>query len=158
MVRNDTETVEAVSITRTVEIAAAVPQVWAAVTRSELIACWFGDQCEFDARPGGRGSFGWTEHGVSVPVEVVEVEEPARISFYWANEPGGDLSEGHRTTVTFELEEIDGGTRLTVTETGFDLLAGDAAYRTKAWADNVEGWRDELAELVAFAPSVELAA
>ncbi|MCR1780944.1 SRPBCC domain-containing protein [Nocardioides carbamazepini] len=152
------QTVEAVSITRSVEIAASGSQVWAAITRSELIARWLGDQCEFDARPGGRGRFGWTEHGVSFPVEVIDVNEARRISFSWANEPGEDLSAGNRTTVVFELEEIPGGTRLTVTETGFDLLAGDAEYRAKSWASNSDGWRDELAELVAFAPTVELAA
>ncbi|MDQ6525999.1 SRPBCC domain-containing protein [Nocardioides sp. LHD-245] len=152
------DTIEAVSITRSVEIEASVAQVWAAVTRSELIARWFGDQCELDVRPGGRGRFGWTEHGVSFPVEVIEIDEPSRIGFHWANEAGDDLSAGNRTTVVFELEEIAGGTRLTVTETGFDLLAGDADFRTSSWASNSEGWRAELAELVAFAPTVDLAA
>jgi hypothetical protein len=42
----------------------------------------------------------------------------------------------------FELEEVPEGTRLTVTETGFDRLP--AARRAKAYRDNDSGWAGQM--------------
>ena len=41
-------------IERTVELAAPLGQVWAALTTAEGLAAWFGDEATIDLRPAGR--------------------------------------------------------------------------------------------------------
>ena len=47
------------------------------------------------------------------------------------------------TLVVFELEEVPGGTSLTIVESGFDALP--LARRAKAFAMNDEGWTAQAA-------------
>ena len=47
--------------------------------------------------------------------------------------------------MTFTLEDADGGTRVTVTETGFDQLF--AHRRAKAIEQNTGGWKIQVAAL-----------
>jgi len=70
--------------------------------------------------------------------------EPERL-FSWRWQPGGnpDVDPSEPTTlVVFELEEVPEGTRLTVTETGFDRIP--ASRRAKAYRGNDEGWTGQL--------------
>ena len=65
------------------------------------------------------------------------------LAFRW--HPGADPEVGPdapTTLVTFELEEVAGGTRLTITESGFDALPLER--RAKAFADNEGGWEAQL--------------
>ena len=56
----------------------------------------------------------------------------------------------------FRLEEVEkGGTRVTVTESGFDRLS--LARRAKAFADNEKGWEIQMAALQEYAGSPRLA-
>jgi uncharacterized protein YndB with AHSA1/START domain len=57
-------------------------------------------------------------------------------------EPDVDYSREPRTTVTFTLEPSEGGTRLTVSETGFDRIS--LARRAKVYQDNTQGWAEVL--------------
>lgn len=138
----------ALDITRSIDISAPAGRVWAAITDPELIAQWFGDKAEFDATPGGTGSFGWPEHG-TFRVVVEHVEVPKTLVYRWAREAGVDPVPGNSTLVRFDLTEIEGGTRLVLVETGFEEL-GDPQG---AHADNVGGWKAELGELVEFLES-----
>ena len=133
-------------ITRSIDIKATPERVWAALTEADLIAQWFGDSCEFDAKPGGRGTFGWSEHGVKCRVVVEHVDAPKTLVYRWAAESDVDPVTGNSTVVRFELTEIDGGTRLTLVETGFEELADPQAKHD----DNTGGWTAELGELVEF--------
>ncbi len=56
--------------------------------------------------------------------------------------PPVDYSSEPTTLVTIELEEVPGGTWLTVVETGFDSLP--AARRASAFRMNEEGWTIQL--------------
>ena len=133
-------------ITRTIDISATPEKVWAALTESDLIAQWFGDDCSLDPTPGGTGHFGWSAHGADFRVVVEHVDRPKTLVYRWARESGVDPVRGNSTVVRFDLTEIDGGTRLNLVETGFDELPDPAS----AQADNAGGWKAELAELVEF--------
>lgn len=76
-------------ITRSIDINAPAEKVWAALTEPDLIAQWFGDTCEFDPRPGGAGSFGWTAHG-TFRVVVEHADRPKTLIYRWAREQGVD--------------------------------------------------------------------
>ena len=70
-------------ITRSIDIKAPADKVWAALTKPELIAEWFGDSAEFDPKPGGTGLFGWEKHG-TVRVLIEQVDEPNTLVYRWA--------------------------------------------------------------------------
>jgi uncharacterized protein YndB with AHSA1/START domain len=134
------------TITRTVQIGAHRSAVWAAITQPELISEWFGDRTELDLRPGGTGSLGWDAYG-TVRFVVQEVDEPNAFAFRWARDFDTDPTPGGSTLVRFSLSDRDGGTQLTVVESGWDEVIGDVE---KGMADNTAGWHSELDELVAF--------
>jgi uncharacterized protein YndB with AHSA1/START domain len=116
--------------------------VWAAITQPEQIGRWFGTSAELDLRPGGEGSFYWEHLDVTTPVTVEAVEPPTRFAYRW--EPGGASAGGPTTLVEFRLDEIPGGTRLTLLESGF------SQFGVESWQGNELGWDAELGELRAF--------
>lgn len=132
-------------ITRSIDIAAAPAKVWAALTEQDLIAQWMGDSAEFDSVPGGTGFFGWSGHG-RFRVVVEQIEAPTLLVYRWARQSDTDPVRGNSTVVRFELSPIDGGTRLSVLESGFDELDDPAT----AHAENTGGWQAELDDLIGF--------
>ena len=133
-------------IERTMELAHPPAAVWAALTTAEGLGAWFGNAAEIDLRPGGAARLTWTGGG-AVDLRVERVEEPVSFAFTW---PVDGLPDGdpRRTLVEFTLEPAGAGTRLTVIESGFAQLSGDA-YR-KGYDSNVEGWGRELGELASY--------
>jgi uncharacterized protein YndB with AHSA1/START domain len=116
--------------------------VWAAITEPEQIARWFGTGAELDLRPGGEGTLSWEHLGVTTRITVEAVDPPSRFAYRW--EPGGADRGGPTTLVEFRLDEIQGGTRLTLIESGFDQLGADSRQ------GNEYGWDAELGDLRAY--------
>lgn len=137
---------DTLDITRTIDINAPIETVWATITEPDLISQWFGDTTEFDAVPGGKGHFGWNAHG-TFRVIVEQVEPPHTLVYRWAHrEAGAEPTTHNSTVVRFDLTEIDGGTRLTLVETGFENLSDPQT----AHGENSGGWTAELGDLVAY--------
>ncbi|MFF2620787.1 SRPBCC domain-containing protein [Oerskovia jenensis] len=138
---------EAFQVTRTLLVHAAPSTVWAALTRDDLIAQWFGQEASLpDLRVGGEGTFGFDGYG-QFAVRIEEHDEPRAFAFTWTNQAGAELRPDNSTLVRFTLTPEGEGTVLTVVESGFERL-GDGAGG--AMADNRSGWTSELDELVAF--------
>ena len=133
-------------IERTVELAHPSEAVWAALTTADGLAAWFGHRAEIDLRPGGAAWMKW-DHGYEVEMRVERVEEPRVFGYTWQIF-GLPNDDPRRTYVEFTLEPNGNGTRLTVVESGFAQLPGDA--HDKAYPGNTEGWASELGELVAY--------
>jgi uncharacterized protein YndB with AHSA1/START domain len=133
-------------IERTVEIAHPPAAVWAAVTTADGLSAWFGNQASIDLQPGGSASMKW-DSGHTAEMRVERVEEPRVFGFTWPIYGLPD-DDPRRTYVEFTLEPAGTGTRLTVVESGFAQLPGEA-YR-KAYGGNSEGWTSELGELVDY--------
>jgi uncharacterized protein YndB with AHSA1/START domain len=138
-------------VRRTISIAAPVDKVWAAVTEPRHIAQWFGQRAELDkVAVGGRGLFSFEGHG-DVPVRIEEFDPPRMITYRWSTELNnaadqGQLDPGRSTVFSFTLDELDGGTQLTVVESGFGALADPAA----SMESHRGGWDSELDELAAY--------
>ena len=137
---------EPLTVTRSIEINAPRERVWAALTTPELLSQWLGEEAVFEPRVGARGSYTWADWG-RFPLVVEAVDAPASLAVRWAHSPDGELTESASTVVHYTLESIPTGTRLTVVETGFDLLDGD---RQEAFEGNTQGWIEELGELKAL--------
>lgn len=133
-------------IERVVEIAHPPAKVWAALTTAEGLAGWFGNEATIDLRPGGSAQMKFSG-GHSADMRVERVEEPTVFGFTW-HIYGLPDDDPRRTYVEFTLEPVGAGTRLTMVETGFAQLAGDAHHT--AYDGNAEGWASELGELVDY--------
>lgn len=134
------------SIERTLEFKAPIERLWKALTDAKELSAWFPNAgASFEATPGFEGWFAWNleECTGRYAVQVVEVEPMRRISWRWAREPDVPIAEAYTTLVEWTLESLPGGgTRLYMVESGFD--------RDKDRAENVEGWKHELGELVEY--------
>ena len=141
----------ALTVTRTIAIKAPLEKVWAAITEAEHIAAWFPQAAVLDeVAVGARGVFTWEGFG-SLPVQIEELDPPRTIAYRWSNSHTRTVNPDavdpdHSTVFRFTLEPIDGGTQLTVVESGFGTLADPAA----SMEGNRTGWDAELDELVAY--------
>jgi uncharacterized protein YndB with AHSA1/START domain len=133
-------------IERTVELAHPPAKVWAALTTAEGLGTWFGNEAVVDLRKGGEARLEWST-GDKAELTIERIEEPTVFGFTW-HIYGMPEEDPRRTYVEFNLEPAGAGTRLTVVESGFAQLPGDA--HKKAFEGNTEGWRSELAELVSY--------
>ena len=135
-------------IDRTIEIKASPEQVYRALTSRDELSAWFQVRIEGDIKPGNEV---WmtSEHpdhaGQRWPVRIVELTPPRRVVWQWHPgqvDPAFDYSKEPHTTVTFTLEPSGQGTRLSLSETGFEGISLER--RAKALADNSQGWSEVL--------------
>jgi hypothetical protein len=78
-------------------------------------------------------------------VLVERMERERLLSWRWhpaAIDPSVDYSEEPTTLVVFELAEADGGTMLTVVESGFERIP--LARRATAFRMNGSGWKQQM--------------
>ena len=145
-------------IQKKIVLRAPLARVWSAISDASQFGIWFGADLEgpFVAGQPIRGAMRPTQVDPDVakmqepytgqPFHgTVETIEPMRlISFRWhpyAIDPEADHSKEPTTLVEFALEEVDGGTQLTVTESGFDKVPLER--RAEAFKSNEEGWEHQ---------------
>lgn len=131
-------------IEKVVELKAPRARVWRAISDHVEFGQWFrvALQGPFVAgRPvRGRVLHPGYEH-LTWTAEVAAIEPEGYFSFRWhpfAVDPEQDYSGEPMTLVEFTLAEIPGGTRLTITESGFDRLPPHR--RAESFPRNSEGW------------------
>jgi uncharacterized protein YndB with AHSA1/START domain len=99
-------------VVREAVLQAPADEVWEALTDPAQLAAWFGGDLRIDPRPGGRTSYRGDDGEVRIGA-VREAEPGRRLSFdWWAPHEG----QAGASRVEFDLEEVDGGTHLTVIE------------------------------------------
>jgi len=147
-------------IEKQVVLKAPLARVWRAVGDAEEFGRWFGAELGGAFAPGARltarivpttvdaqvAASQKPYEGVTFEIQVEAVEPMRRLSFRWhpyAVEPGVDYAKEPTTLVTFDLEEVPGGTRLTITESGFDRLPPER--RAKAFEMDSGGWAAQMA-------------
>jgi uncharacterized protein YndB with AHSA1/START domain len=142
-------------IEKSIDVHAPRPRVWRALADADPFAHWFGLALDGPIEPGARREGRMVGTAVDAEVGraqrehaglrfeiVVERVEPERLmSFRW--HPGAvdatvDYSAEPMTLVEFTLTDIPGGTRVTVTESGFDGIP--IARRAAAFTGNDQGW------------------
>jgi len=139
------------TVRRTIAIAAPLEKVWAAITQAEHIARWFPQRAELAPVAVGAGGVLHFDGHDDLPITVEELDEPRMIAYRWSNSYGESadplsVDPEHSTVFRFTLSPVDGGTELTVVETGFDTLADPSG----SMEDHRSGWDSELDELVAY--------
>ena len=142
------------AIQRTIMLRASRPRVWRALTEAREFGTWFGVQVQGTFKPGARMRGNITHKGYEHVVWDITIDrmEPERLfSWRWhpaAVEPGVDYSPEPTTLVVFELEEVPEGTRLTVTESGFDDVP--LARRAQAYRMNSDGWTWQMQSIETY--------
>lgn len=140
----------AFAVRRTIQIAAPIVKVWQAVTQPEHISRWFGRTVLDGVGVGATGTMTFPDYG-AIPLRVEEWDEPRRITYRWNNDDAlgqlpARIEEDGSTTFTLTLEQVDGGTQLTVVEAGFERTS-DPIVNLES---HREGWNVELDKLVAM--------
>ncbi len=138
-------------IEKHVELRAPVHRVWRALTDHVEFGQWFRVALDGPFQLGqvsrGRITYPGYEH-LRWEATVLRVEPEHLFAFSWhpyAVDPEVDYSSEPPTLVEFRLQPIEGGTRLTVTESGF--LQIPLARRHEAFRMNDGGWGEQIGNI-----------
>ena len=149
MVETSTDRIE-----KTIVLRAPRSRVWRALTDPREFGQWFRVEMKDDFVPGrparGRITYPGYEH-LTFEVQVERMEPERLFSLRWhpyAVDPKQDYSKEPTTLVTFELEDAPEGTRLKVTESGFDQIP--VARRSEAYRMNSEGWAEQVQNIARY--------
>jgi uncharacterized protein YndB with AHSA1/START domain len=136
------------NILATIEIAVPPERVFRALASKEIVDWWGAEgvyrttEWEGDVRVGGR----WRAAGIdaegksfSVQGEYIEVDSPRLLTHTW--QP--DWEPGSTTRVTYQLEPVEGGTRVTLRHVGFTSRDSCKSH--------TDGWGSVLTWLAAHA-------
>jgi uncharacterized protein YndB with AHSA1/START domain/uncharacterized protein YciI len=133
------------NVLATVEIAAPPERVFEALTSSEELVKWWGSDDTYrthkwtaDLRAGGH----WRAEGrgadgspFSVEGDFLEIDPPRKLVQTWTAPWDG----GNTTTITYRLEPIEGGTRVTLRHEGFVGRPQSCEGHSEGW-ERVLGW------------------
>ena len=143
------------SITKTTLVRAPLDRVWRAISDHREFGSWFQVAIDqpFEAGQESTGKMTYPGYeGYPWRAQVIAVEPPHRLAFEWVPGADGDdedFDAGHRTTVEYQLQPEGDGTRVTITESGFDRFP--EARRESALRGNTEGWDIQTENLRAYA-------
>ena len=137
-------------------------RVWKAISDSAEFGTWFGMKADGPFRAGAVvhcsieptqvdpavAAMQKPHKGKQFDITIEAVEPERLLSFRWhpyAIEEGVDYSKEPTTLIEFTLEDAEGGTLLTVTESGFDRIP--AARRAEAFRMNDGGWTQQMGNI-----------
>lgn len=136
-------------IIKTIFIKAPKETVWAFLTEKDKLALWF-QKAKGDLQPD-------SEYGLLAPNSdpdddpqcwgrVLEMDAPNRLVYTFTH----PWLKGSETTVTWELNDALGGTRLKLTHEGFEKAPVDVLEQL---CDHDKGWDEHFARLREVAAS-----
>ncbi|HEY2780066.1 MAG TPA: SRPBCC family protein [Steroidobacteraceae bacterium] len=136
-------------IERKVMINAPRSRVWRAVSDAGELGDWFGVNFKGKAFVAGQHiqgkiTYPGYEH-LTMDVLIEQIVPPQRLSWRWhpaAIDPKVDYSNEPTTLVVFDLQEVEGGTMLTVVESGLDKIP--LARRADVFRMNSSGWDEQM--------------
>src|ERR1700734_4255785 len=136
-------------IERNLLLKAPRARVWRALSNAEEFGNWFGVNFKgqtFFAGKSVQGKITYPGYEHLVMEVFIERVEPERLlSWRWhpaAIDASVDYSQEPTTLVVFELEEVDGGTLLSVVESGLDKIP--LSRRATVFRLNTSGWDEQM--------------
>jgi uncharacterized protein YndB with AHSA1/START domain len=136
-------------IERKVLIKAPRSRVWRALSDAGEFGDWFGVNFKgktfvVGKHVQGKITYPGYEH-LDMDVLIERIVPEQLLSWRWhpaAIDPKVDYSREPTTLVVFELHEVDGGTMLTVVESGLDKIP--LARRAEVFRMNSSGWDEQM--------------
>lgn len=136
-------------IERTILLKAPRSRVWRALSNAEEFGDWFGVALKGESSTAGQRVRGHVTHRgyehVVLEMSIEGMESESLLSWHWhpaAIEPSVDYSQEPTTLVVFDLQEVQGGVRLNIVESGFDGVP--PARRLEAFRLNSGGWDGQI--------------
>ncbi len=149
-----TDTSRTDRIEKRVVLRAARTRVWRAITNAEEFGTWFRIKLDGAFTVGrpvrGKITIPGYEH-LTVDMLVERIDPERYFSYRWHPypiDPKVDYSAEPTTLVEFTLEETDGGTAVTIVESGFDRIP--LARRAEAFRMNDQGWAGQIKNLAKY--------
>jgi uncharacterized protein YndB with AHSA1/START domain len=127
--------ISGVEVERETILEAEPERVWEALTDDSLLEEWFADEARLDPWEGGEVDFKCEDGERRGTVQMVEDER--ELSFTWSRDGVGE------SLVTFTLEPVEIGTRLTVVERALEMPVAMAA-----WSPRLRALKLRLGSLV----------
>lgn len=121
------ETKEKLAVERSIWIKAPQEKVWHAITDPEQVEKWFSPGTKWQGtgpKVGGRFYVLNPETGAEMYTQVIEVVDPPRRFVTRALAEAGNVP----AVSTWTLTEENGGTRLTLVYSGFELMPDDGRH------------------------------
>lgn len=135
---------EKLIVERDIWIKAPRERVWQALTDDRQFSTWWGERWEMpDLRVGGEITYG--EPGESMTAVIEVFDPPSEFAFRWPPQP---LYYSTEMTTVYRLEEENGGTRVRVTESGFENMPGTSGREQFECTQN--GYVSILANLKSY--------
>jgi uncharacterized protein YndB with AHSA1/START domain len=136
-------------IERKILLKAPRARIWRALANAEEFGNWFGVALQGKSfktgeRVQGQVIYRGYEH-VIFDVLIERMEPETLLSWRWhpaAVDPAVDYSREPRTLVVFELQDVQHGTLLSISESGFDKVP--PARRAEAFRLNSGGWDGQM--------------
>ncbi len=132
-------------------VRASRSRVWRAITTAEEFGTWFRANLDGAFAEGatvrGRVTHPGYEH-VTLEMQIERIEPERYFAYRWHPnpiDPAADYSAEPTTLVEFTLEDAEGGTAITIVESGFDRIP--LARRAEAFRMNERGWAGEIQNL-----------
>ena len=142
-------------IERHIDMNAPITRVWRALTDHTKFSAWFGGTLNgpFQVGRSVRADFGECcgHKDARANITVVAMDPEHYFAWHWhpfAIDPAQDYSAEEPTLVEFRLQPIDGGTRLSVVESGFDRIP--AHRRDEAFRMNSGGWDAQIRNIAEY--------
>jgi uncharacterized protein YndB with AHSA1/START domain len=142
-------------IERKVLIKASRSRVWRALADAGSFGDWFGVNFKGKTFVAGQHiqgkiTYPGYEH-LTMDVQIERIEPEMLLSWRWhpaAIDPKVDYSGEPTTLVVFELEEAEGGTMLSVVESGLDKIP--LARRADVFRLNSSGWDSQMQNIAKY--------
>jgi uncharacterized protein YndB with AHSA1/START domain len=140
------------------ELKAPIAKVWRAVTDHEQFGSWFQVRLDGPFIVGEMSTGQVTYEGYTHLKWVARVEKmdnERRFVYAWwplDDDARADGSSPHETEVEFLFESTEDGTRLTITESGFNALPEDS-NREEVFRRNSGGWDQQTVNIRAYVES-----
>lgn len=123
-------------VERSIEIQASPSTVWELLATQDGLRAWWAPDIEIDMRVGGKHRHYMAEANQWLSGYILEIEPEKHLIMSWFEE---DTDWVHPTRLSFILEEIPGGTRVTQRYDGFAGIGKPTWERTmQAYQRGVE--------------------
>jgi len=122
-----------ITVTRTFSVSPKT--MYYMLTDEDGLAYWFGDRVYTRPQVGGHVLHSW-QNNWHITGEFTELVENERVAFTWR-----DAGDDVKSNVTYQLEAVEGGTKVTVTHENIPAHAKES--------DFLQGWEDGFNTLYA---------
>ena len=119
----------------------SIDKVWNAISKAEEISTWF-ISADFEAKAGYNYTFTASEDKGCLTIKgIVKTADPYKLVYTWIVQ---DTTT--ETTVSWELIEVDGGTKLILTHSGISEYP-DEQMAINMFSSFSGGWDDCISSL-----------